>query len=149
MAEVDRLERVHNKDLCATMGFDAWQAHVEQACCDLVREEQYYRTEQGALGPEHEAFCETIKTESLRILRGFVKKGGDVKSIKAMRADEEVPEGGKYTPVKFRCFHHHSALFIRRMTCQSFIHVHPELNLATATCSATRTVGCGVIARAV
>ena len=102
MAEVDRLERLAQPEVFARMSAKEWSALVERRCCQIVHEEAYYRAEQGALGPEHEAFYETVRSESLRILRGYVKKGGDISDITAMLASDGVPAGGKCSPVPFR-----------------------------------------------
>ena len=102
LSEVDRIERAASPELFKSSGAAAWRAHIERKCGEIVKDESYYKAEEGALGPDHEAFYETVRSESLRILRGYVKKGGNIKDITAMLASEDVAEGAKYTPVPFR-----------------------------------------------
>lgn len=112
VAEVDRRERDENpaKFVELGKGGEDWQgrrglggeAYIEQRCCELVAEEDYYKTSEGALGPRFPEFYETIKAETLRIHRGFIAWGGDLKEVVAVRASQVVKEGETYDKIRFR-----------------------------------------------
>lgn len=83
-------------------GGEAWQSFITNKCQEAVQAKDYMQATSGALGPDHGPFWECLEAESTRILRNYVMHGGRVEDIMAVRAAEDVPEGGTYTKITFR-----------------------------------------------